>query len=128
MPLSNCSLIVFNELRFSLQSQVLIVAMQETVNAFLLICCFTSTINIICQVGTISYPKHTFPVQVQHTDFYTAFASIKHGHYWFLCNNGHCYIPNKCLQQKIVVLQTLTVYSCFMYILSKFNVQGIQSH
>ena len=31
MPLSNCSLIVFNELWFSLQSQVLIVAMQETV-------------------------------------------------------------------------------------------------
>ena len=31
MPLSNCSLIVFNELWFSLQTQVLIVAMQETV-------------------------------------------------------------------------------------------------
>ena len=30
MPLSNCSLIVFKELWFSLQTYVLIVAMQET--------------------------------------------------------------------------------------------------
>ena len=37
MPLSNCSLIVFSELWFSLQTQVLIVAMQETVYLTLII-------------------------------------------------------------------------------------------